>query len=129
MLTGKDFRERANLHKSKEGLKKLADLHWKEHRPNLYRELQESGELEDSLESAAVATWNAMQRLQERLMKENGLTLNEAKETAWELMREEYILLPSEEDMPLLGEKPKQDVNQNFLDLMSMENPPRSMEE
>lgn len=77
-------------------LKELAKAHWKKHRPKLYRNLKKSGELEKRAENAAKFTLNAFNLEKEKLLKK-GWRPQEAGQTAWELVREEWILLPSEE--------------------------------
>jgi len=71
----------------------------------MYRELKKNGKLENVLENAVRNTLEAMERVKAQLV-ENGYTPEQAHRTAWELLREEWILLPSEEDMPDLGEDP-----------------------
>ena len=74
-----------------------AKEHWKEHRPKMYRQLEESGRLEDALYAAQELTVAAMADLIER-----GVNWYQA----WELIREEWLFLPSEEDVPELGSDP-----------------------
>jgi hypothetical protein len=94
---------------SEKELKELARRHWKEHRPKLFRDLQESGELEESLNLAAKNTLDAYQNMKSQLLK-NGYKLNQAHETAWELVRKEWILRPSEDqpDLENPNQKPSQ---------------------
>ena len=67
-------------------LKELARSHWRQHRPKLFRDLQESGELEESLNQAAKNTLYAYQKAKSKLLK-NGYKPNQAHESAWELVR------------------------------------------
>jgi hypothetical protein len=124
MWTSKDLKRRLELQKTPEGLKQLAREHWKEHRPTMYRDMEESGRLESALKSAVEVTLDAMKRTKAQLV-ENGYTPSQADLTAWELLREEWILLPSEEDMPLLGESPE---DESMLDILASKNPPRTLE-
>ena len=77
-----------------EELKDLARSHWKEHRAKLYRNFKKSGELEERIENAARFTLNAFNVEKERLEKK-GFDPNQASEIAWELVREEWILVRS----------------------------------
>lgn len=68
--------------------------HLKEHRPKMFQELKKQGILKQTVE--------AMQnQAKERMMnlEEGGLQHHEA----WEIVKED-VLLPSEEDVPNLGE-------------------------
>ena len=78
-------------------LAEQAKAHWKDHRPTLYADLEGAGTLDEAAEEAARQT-------REELCSaiENGMDYF----AAWEMVRERYVFLPSEEDMPLLGENP-----------------------
>jgi len=76
---------------------RLAREHWQEHRPNLYTYLAQMGQLEAMIETAARQTLEAMELLISR-----GTTLLEA----WQLMREEWLLVPREERSDLSPEAP-----------------------
>lgn len=78
-----------------EEMKALARSHWKEHRPKLYRSLKKSGTLEERVENAARFTLNAF-NLEKGRLEKTGLSPNQASEIAWELVKEEWILLRSE---------------------------------
>ena len=67
----------------------MANDHWQEHRPNMYRELVEAGKLQSALEEAAKQTALELDQLMEA-----GWTYH----SAWEAVRETYLLLPQEED-------------------------------
>ncbi|MGA2463716.1 MAG: hypothetical protein ABSH06_05110 [Thermodesulfobacteriota bacterium] len=105
-----------------EELKELGRKHWKEHLPKLFKGLQESGQLEDSLDQAAKNTLNAYQKAKDHLQK-NGYDPNQAHYAAWELVREEWLLRPSE-DQPELENPPR---NDQFESLLSSTNPPRNL--
>lgn len=73
-----------------------AKKHWKEFRPKMYRELQRSGQLNQALRQAAENTVEDLINCIHRGMK---------YDQAWELVRERYLFLPSEEDQPHLAEQ------------------------
>jgi hypothetical protein len=75
----------------------LAKAHWKEHRPRMYRELEQSGQLEEALYAAQELTKDALANLLSQGVPDN---------QAWEAVRENWLLLPSEEQVPNLGENP-----------------------
>ncbi len=64
-------------------------VHWKKYRPQLYAELEKAGDLAESLHAAQEQTSDLMDRLLDQ-----GLPHHQA----WELAREEWAFLPSEED-------------------------------
>jgi len=68
--------------------------HWKKHRPKLYQGLQKSGRLDEAARRAVSLTEDELGELIEK-----GLHFDQA----WELVREKYMFLPSEEDQPELG--------------------------
>lgn len=76
----------------------MAEAHWREHRPNMVRELEAQGKLEEALYEAQEQTTDEMLAIMERLETEQGLTVQQSKDAAWEIVRERYILLPAEED-------------------------------
>ena len=76
----------------------MAEAHWREHRPNMVRELEAQGKLEEALYEAQEQTSDEMEAITERLETEQGLTVQQAHDQAWEIVRERYILLPAEED-------------------------------
>jgi len=65
--------------------------HWKQHRPKMYAGLEKSGHLQESVYQAQEQTSDLMDDLLDK-----GLDYNQA----WELAREEWAFLPSEEDEP-----------------------------
>jgi hypothetical protein len=105
-----------------ERLKELARSHWKKHLPKFYRNLKKSGELEKSVENAARFTMDAFNLEKERLLK-MGWRLQEASGLAWELVREEWILLRSEEQEREFW--PKSAPNKTMLSLLNSKTPPR----
>lgn len=91
----------------------LARAHWKEHRPKMYRELKAKGQLEQALQRAAENTLEAKYQIIDHLREVNTPPQdfeervkfeNMIAHQAWELVREEWIFLPSEEDVPNLGQ-------------------------
>ncbi len=81
---------------------KLYD-HLKLHRPKQFRDLQQKGELESFLLSLQnYADRNLVQ------LQQSGLYFHEA----WEIVKDD-VLLPSEDDVPLLGELPSREQSDN----------------
>ena len=74
----------------------MAEKHWREHCPNLVRELEARGQLQTMLAEAERKTKDEMAELRTRFIRQ-GLTPQQAHDRAWEMVREEYILLPAEE--------------------------------
>jgi hypothetical protein len=74
----------------------IAEKHWREHCPNLVRELEARGQLQTMLAEAERKTKDEMAELRTRFIQQ-GLTPQQAHDRAWEMVREEYILLPAEE--------------------------------
>ena len=74
---------------------RMAEKHWREHRPKMVRELEASGQLQTMLAEAERKTKDEMAELRTRFIKQ-GLTPQQAHDRAWEMVREEYILLPPE---------------------------------
>ena len=73
----------------------LAKKHWKTFRPKMYSALVKSGQLEDRLRTA-------VENAQEQFIAytQAGMDPFEAEREA----KIDYLLLPTEEDQPLLGE-------------------------
>jgi hypothetical protein len=78
-------------------LENMAIEHWKKYRPKMYRELLKGGKLQERVVKAAQLTEEALEDL---------LSEGVPYDQAWELVREMWICLPTEEDVPLLGEDP-----------------------
>lgn len=79
------------------GLYRLAKRHWQQYRPKMYQQLQQSGQLHQALLSAQEWTAQTLARLEQQ-----GVPSLQAKE----VVMQEWVLLPSEEDVPALGERP-----------------------
>jgi hypothetical protein len=73
----------------------MAEKHWREHRPKMVKELEAKGQLQAMLAEAERKTKDEMAELRTRFIQQ-GLTPQQAHDRAWEMVREEYILLPSE---------------------------------
>ena len=74
---------------------RMAEQHWREHCPKLVRELEAKGQLQPMLLEAEEKTKDEMATLRTELMQ-RGATAQQAHTQAWEMIREKYILLPSE---------------------------------
>jgi hypothetical protein len=74
---------------------RMAEKHWREHCPNLVRDLEAKGQLHAMLLVAEEKTKDEMIELTQQFTKQ-GLTSQQAHDRAWEMVREEYILLPPE---------------------------------
>jgi hypothetical protein len=72
-----------------------AEKHWREHRPKMVRELEQKGLLHQTLLEAEEKTKDEMAGLRTKFIRQ-GLTPQQAHDRAWEMVREEYILLPPE---------------------------------
>jgi glucose-6-phosphate-specific signal transduction histidine kinase len=75
---------------------RMAEKHWREHRPKMVREMERKGILHQMLLEAENNTKDEMAMLRTQLMGQ-GSTAQQAQSQAWEMVREKYILLPSEE--------------------------------
>jgi len=74
----------------------MAEKHWREHRPKMVSELEAKGQLQEMLLEAERKTKDEMAELRTKFIRQ-GLTPQQAHDRAWEMVREEYILLPAEE--------------------------------
>jgi hypothetical protein len=70
----------------------MAEKHWREFLPKMVRELEAHGRLQEALLEAEEKTKDEMYDLTIRLMAQ-GLTAQQAHDQAWEMVRQEYILL------------------------------------
>lgn len=75
---------------------RLAEKHWREHRPKMVRELERKGLLHQMLLEAEEKTKDEMATLRLQLIQQ-GSTAQQAQTQAWEMVREKFLLLPSEE--------------------------------
>ena len=79
----------------------MAEKHWREFCPTMVRVLETEGRLIEALWEAQETTLNEMEALTRKLETEQNLTPQQAEATAWELIREKYILLPPEGSLRL----------------------------
>ena len=77
----------------------MARRHWTEFCPKMVKELEAQGRLEEALYEAQERTLDEMEALTRKLETEQGLTMQQAQDQAWEMIREKYILLPPEESL------------------------------
>jgi len=73
----------------------MAEQHWREHCPQMVRELERKGLLHQMLLEAEEKTKDEMTTLRTQLMQQ-GSTAQQAHTQAWEMVREKYLLLPPE---------------------------------
>ena len=74
---------------------RMAEAHWRQHCPQLVRELEATGQLDAALLEAQEQTLDEMEASM-REFRRQGLTPQQAHDQAWELVREKYILRPPE---------------------------------
>ncbi len=75
---------------------RMAEKHWREFLPKRVRELETKGQLQEALYEAEEKTKDEMDEAI-RGFRKRGYTPQQAHDTAWEIVRERYILLPPEE--------------------------------
>jgi hypothetical protein len=73
----------------------MAEKHWREFRPNMVKQMEATGELQAMLYDAQEKTKDEMADLTQKLIRQN-YTPDQAHRTAWEMVRERYILLTPE---------------------------------
>ena len=76
----------------------MAYLHWQQFRPVMVEELEAEGNLIDCLAAAADSTLRQMEHL---------LASGHQEHIAWEMVREQHILLP--EEAPVIEDDPEGD--------------------
>ena len=74
---------------------RMAEKHWREHRPKMVCELEGKNQLHAMLLEAEEKTKDEMVTLRMELMQ-RGSTAQQAHTQAWEMLREKYLLLPPE---------------------------------
>ncbi|MDQ3624726.1 MAG: hypothetical protein M3463_19960 [Verrucomicrobiota bacterium] len=74
----------------------MAEKHWREFRPRMVRQLEGEGRLMEALWEVQEATLDEMETLTRKMEREQQTTPEQAQTTAWELIREKYILVPPE---------------------------------
>lgn len=73
----------------------MAEKHWREFRPKMVAELESKGQLEQMLLEAEEKTDQELDGIRRQFIQQ-GLTPQQAHDSAWELVRERYLLLPPE---------------------------------
>lgn len=74
----------------------MAARHWQTHCPQYYAQLLAGGKLVEAVVEASDATLDDMDTIYDALWR-SGVSGDEAHRSAWEQVRERYILLPAEE--------------------------------
>ena len=74
----------------------MAEKHWREFLPRMVKNLEAHGRLQEALLEAEEKTKDEMTTLRMELMQ-RGSTAQQAHDQAWEMVRQEYILLTPEE--------------------------------
>jgi cation transport regulator ChaB len=75
---------------------RMAEKHWREFLPNRVRELEAKSQLQEALYEAEEKTKDEMDQTMRDFRKQE-YTPQQAHDTAWEIIRERYILLPPEQ--------------------------------
>ena len=75
---------------------RMAERHWREFLPQKVRELEAKSQLQEALYEAEEKTKDEMDHAI-RDFRKQGYTPQQAHDTAWEIVRERYILLPPEQ--------------------------------
>ena len=75
---------------------RMAERHWREFLPNRVRELEARSQLQKALYEAEEKTKDEMDQAM-RDFRKQGYTPQQAHDTAWEIVRERYILLLPEQ--------------------------------
>ena len=75
----------------------MAEKHWREFLPNMVREMEAKGILQEMLLEAQEKTGDELEKTWRKLNRE-GIPPDQAYRMAWEMVREKYILLPQEDD-------------------------------
>ena len=73
----------------------MAEKHWRQFCPKKVSELEAKGDLYPMLLEAENKTEEELDSLRRHFLQE-GLTPQQARDRAWEIARERYILLPPE---------------------------------
>jgi hypothetical protein len=89
------FQIKGRLMKALTQYGRQAEKHWREHCPKMVRALEAQGQLHAMLLEAEEKTKDEMIELTQQFRKQ-GLTAQQAHDRAWEMVRENYILLPAE---------------------------------
>jgi NRPS condensation-like uncharacterized protein len=100
-----------------EQLKQLGRIHWRKYCPKLFRALKKSGNLEERLNAAVRHTIEAYKIVRSRL-EQRGWEPNQSHWSAWEQVREEWLLLRDEEYEKEVKQKTKERRPDPFIDLI-----------
>jgi len=73
----------------------MAEKHWREFRPKMVAELEVKRMLDQTLLEAEEKTDEELDRIRRQLIQQ-GLTPQQAHDSAWETVRTRYIFLPPE---------------------------------
>ena len=73
----------------------LAEQFWRRHLPKMWTELSRTGKLEAALKVVEERTAADMDDLRRHFLAQ-GMTEEQAEQTAWEIVRERYVCLRSE---------------------------------
>ena len=73
----------------------MAEKHWREHCPKLVHDLETKGQLHTMLLEAEEKTKDEMIELTQQF-RNQGMSPQQAHDRAWEMVRENHILLPPE---------------------------------
>ena len=74
----------------------MAEKHWRQFCPTMVQQLETEGRLMEALWEAQETTLDEMELLTRKMEREQNLTPGQAQTSAWDLVREKYILLPPE---------------------------------
>jgi len=74
---------------------RMAEKHWREFRPKMVAELQAKGMLHQTLLEAEENTDRELDQMRRQLIQQ-GLTPQQAHDSAWETVRTRYLFLPPE---------------------------------
>jgi hypothetical protein len=81
-------------------LEQTIETHWRKQRPTMVAELEATGKLAETIRFASEMT----KEMVYHLVEATGCNLSEA----WWQVMEDYAILPSEEDVPILGSPPQE---------------------
>jgi hypothetical protein len=74
----------------------LADRHWRTWSPRRVAELEQTGCLRAKLQEAAERTARDSNELEHHFLQQ-GLTLSQARQRAWEIVMARYLFVPPED--------------------------------
>lgn len=75
---------------------RMAEKHWREYLPKKVQDLQSKGLLQEALMEAEEKTKDDLLQTQQDFQNQ-GMTAQQAHDSAWEIVRERYVLLPPEQ--------------------------------